>query len=251
MKLSQTLPARLRASAIHFGLSLVVFLILLGVIVCIWYPGALFWIDGGMTGVQILIAVDLVLGPLLTLIIYNPTKTRRHIMIDFMFIAAIQISALVWGVNTIYEQKPQAIVFDGAAFQIMDNDYLQRQESDVVSLNESGATLPLVLYSRKPETADEVADVMLHLFNNSIPEWAVVALLEPVDRHLPALKIESAKVKRQYQKNTSVMARYQKIVTENGAADHELLLLSLSGRFGEALVVLDQNGSLVGSFTLD
>ncbi|VAW89746.1 hypothetical protein MNBD_GAMMA18-1538 [hydrothermal vent metagenome] len=30
MKLSQTLPARLRASAIHFGLSLVVFLILLG-----------------------------------------------------------------------------------------------------------------------------------------------------------------------------------------------------------------------------
>ncbi len=251
MKLSQTLPARLRASAIHFGLSLIVFLILLGVIVCIWYPGALFWIDGGMTGVQILIVVDLVLGPLLTLIIYNPTKTRRHIVIDFMFIAAIQISALVWGVNTIYDQKPQAIVFDGSTFQIMDNDYLQKQESNISALNESGAALPLILYSRKPETVDEAAGVVLHLFNNSIPEWAVVALLEPTERHLAALKIESEKVKRQYQKNAPVMARYQEFLTENEAIDHDLLLLALSGRFGEALVVLDQNGMLLGSFVLD
>ena len=183
--------------------------------------------------------------------IYNPTKTRRHIVIDFMFIAAIQISALVWGVNTIYNQKPQAIVFDGATFQIMDNDYLQRQESDIASVNESGAALPLILYSRKPETADEAADTVLHLFNNSIPGWAVVALLEPVDRHLPALKVESDKVKRQYQKNAPAMAHYQTFLTENEAADHELLLLSLSGRFGEALVVLDQSGALLGSFTLD
>ncbi len=248
MTLPATLPARLRASAIHFALSLAVFLILLGLIVYLWYPGALFWVDGGVSGVKILIAVDLVLGPLLTLIIYNPTKTRRHIVMDFMLIAAIQIGALAWGVNTIHDQKPLAVVFDGTAFQIVDKDYLEKQEVDIASLNSEGAPLPLVYYARKPQTTEEGAGVVMHLFINSIPEWAVVTLFDPLDLHLAALKEASDKTKRRHRENELVMARYHSLLSEKQLTDADSLLLPLSGRFGDGLMVLDSSGAVLGSF---
>ncbi len=248
MKLPATLPARLRASAIHFALSLAVFLVLLSLIVYVWYPGALFWVDGGVSGVQILIAVDLVLGPLLTLIIYNPTKTRRHIVMDFMLIAAIQVGALAWGVNTIYEQKPLAVVFDGSAFQIVDKDYLEKQQVDIATLNSEDAPLPLVYYARKPQTREESVGVVTHLYINSLPEWAVAALFDPLDLHLTVLKIESEKVKRRHRENELVMARYRSVLSEKQLTEGDSLLLPLSGRFGDGLIVLSPSGEVLGSF---
>ncbi|MCF6217731.1 MAG: hypothetical protein L3J62_05960 [Gammaproteobacteria bacterium] len=251
MKLPATLPARLRASAIHFALSLAVFLVLLSLIVYVWYPDALFWVDGGVSGVQILIAVDLVLGPLLTLIIYNPTKTRRHIVMDFMLIAAIQVGALAWGVNTIYDQKPLALVFDGSAFQVVDKDYLEKQQVDIGSLNREGAPLPLIYYARKPQTTEEGAGVVIHLFINSLPEWAVVTLFDPLKLHMAALQAASDKVKRRYRDNELVMARYHSILSGNPLTEDDSLLLPLSGRFGDGLIVLDQSGAVLGSFRVE
>ena len=66
--------SRWRAFAIHFGISMLVFLLLLAIILVFWFPGILFNIDGGWTGLRIIIGVDLVLGPLLTLVVFKAGK---------------------------------------------------------------------------------------------------------------------------------------------------------------------------------
>ena len=88
--------SRWKAGAIHFSISLAVFLVLLAIILIAWYPGILFSIDGGWAGLQIIIGVDLVLGPLLTLIVFKAGKPS--LKFDLTCIATFQAVCMVAGI---------------------------------------------------------------------------------------------------------------------------------------------------------
>ena len=94
---------RWQAFLTHFGISLIIFVALLAIITLIWYP-SVFIHMGGWQGIKIVAAVDLILGPFLTLIIFNPTK--KSLPIDLSIIALIQLSCLGYGVWTIEQQRP-------------------------------------------------------------------------------------------------------------------------------------------------
>ena len=53
---------RFSASAIHLALSLLVFLSFIAVLYFWWFPGNLFFMDGGWEGVKLVAMVDVVLG---------------------------------------------------------------------------------------------------------------------------------------------------------------------------------------------
>ena len=59
--------------------------------------------------VFILIGVDLVLGPLLTLIVYKQGKPG--LKFDLSFIAAVQVAALIYGSYTLHSERPHFLVF--------------------------------------------------------------------------------------------------------------------------------------------
>lgn len=99
------------AFATHFALSLLIFFALLAVIIFLWYPGALFTAAGGWQGIRIVVGVDLVLGPLLTLIVYNLAKPRRLLYRDLLIIGLIQLSCLAAGVFIVYAERPVAVIF--------------------------------------------------------------------------------------------------------------------------------------------
>ncbi|MEL7399989.1 MAG: hypothetical protein AAFN68_05375, partial [Pseudomonadota bacterium] len=90
---------RFQAFIIHLGLSLVIFAVLLLLIMQFWYPGFLFTTSGGWDAVRLIIGVDLILGPLLTLLVFNPNKAS--LKKDLSVIALVQTLALAWGTHTI------------------------------------------------------------------------------------------------------------------------------------------------------
>ncbi len=94
---------RWQAFLVHLGISLIIFIVLLCIIVFVWYPGV-FINMGGWQGIRIVAAVDLVLGPLLTLIVFNPAK--KSLNMDLTIIAVIQLSCLIYGVWTIEQARP-------------------------------------------------------------------------------------------------------------------------------------------------
>jgi len=100
--------SRWKASAIHLSMSLIVVAALLAVILLRWYPGILFSVDGGLVGLQIVIGVDLVLGPLLTLVVFKAGKPGLRF--DLSCIAIAQISCLAAGVWIVYKERPIALV---------------------------------------------------------------------------------------------------------------------------------------------
>ena len=83
---------RVRAFLIHLAISFVIFLVLAYMIVVYWYPLPFFHTDGGWQGFRIIVGVNLVLGPLLTLIVYKPGKPG--LKLDLTLIGLAQAAAL-------------------------------------------------------------------------------------------------------------------------------------------------------------
>lgn len=117
---------RWQAFAIHLAISIVIFLLLAAVIYR-WYPGVLFKYDGGLEGVKLIAGVDLVIGPLLTLLVYNTAK--KSLKMDLSIIALLQAACLIGGMWTIYQTRPIAVVFSDGAYMSVSS--LSFQESKV------------------------------------------------------------------------------------------------------------------------
>ena len=106
--------SRSAAFTIHLALSLLVFSSLVVVMMIFWFPGDLFFIDGGWEGLKLVAMVDLVLGPALTLILYKPGKPK--LAMDMSMIACLQIAALGYGFYTTHQQRTIAVVFAERSF---------------------------------------------------------------------------------------------------------------------------------------
>ncbi len=100
---------RFRASSIHLAISASVVAVILAIVFLFWYPGSTFEISGAMRPVYVLVGVDLVLGPLLTLIIFKQGKPG--LLFDLWFIALVQVTALVYGSYTLNAGRPHYMVF--------------------------------------------------------------------------------------------------------------------------------------------
>lgn len=112
------MTSSLRLPATRWGAFLSHLLISLGILIAlalfiafVMFPGALFTLAGGVEGLKIITGVDMVLGPLLTLIIYNRSKPLRELMRDLSIIAAIQIAALTAGMYLVHSSRPAAVAY--------------------------------------------------------------------------------------------------------------------------------------------
>lgn len=103
--------AKFQATGIHLLFSLL--LVLVGfALLLMWYPAWLFWADGGIQVLWLLIGVDLVLGPVLTLVVYNPKKSLRERLLDVSLIILIQLAAFGYGMYQAYDQRSISLWYD-------------------------------------------------------------------------------------------------------------------------------------------
>ena len=149
--------SKLRAFSTHLAVSGLALLAFLTVVMVVWYPAPYFEVDGGWTVLQILIGVDLVLGPLLTLIVFKPNKPS--LKFDMSCIALMQLAALVYGGWTIYQGRPDFVVFAVDRFITVaaveyDKTKLQYPELDAPRIN--GPHIALALLPDDPKAREDL-----------------------------------------------------------------------------------------------
>ncbi|MCW8909095.1 MAG: hypothetical protein OQK76_00600 [Gammaproteobacteria bacterium] len=110
------LKTRLVAAGSHFLVSAFVISLFLCVVYFIWYPEPFHRIHSVFDAVKIALVVDLVLGPFLTLVVFNTLKPRSELIRDLSIIVLLQISALAWGVHITHKVRPVFLVFQGDTF---------------------------------------------------------------------------------------------------------------------------------------
>lgn len=104
------IQSKMKASFFHFLCSVAVFILALWWMISILYPSFHFELNGGIYGLRIVAMVDLVLGPLITLLVYHYAKPLREKISDFAIIGVIQIAALAYGLHTMYEEHPKMLI---------------------------------------------------------------------------------------------------------------------------------------------
>lgn len=106
------LADRLRAAAIHAGLSLLVATGAAALVFLVWYPYPYREISGGRELFTLVVAVDVVLGPLLTFTVFNRSKPWRELRRDLAVIVLLQLAGLAYGLHTVALARPVHLAWE-------------------------------------------------------------------------------------------------------------------------------------------
>lgn len=102
---------KFRAFGIHFLATLLLALLASGLIFLVWFPDPFHEMAGGFRLFLLVTGCDIVLGPLISLVVYDRRKTRRALLVDYSVIAVLQLGALIYGIYNVWEARPVYLVF--------------------------------------------------------------------------------------------------------------------------------------------
>jgi hypothetical protein len=122
-----------KAFGIHFGISLLVATLVALLVFTIWYPYPFRELAGGRDLFILVIAVDIICGPLLTSILFSPTKPKKELITDISLVVIVQLLALGYGIWNVWLARPVYLVNDGNRFHVvsrisLDSKYINSLE---------------------------------------------------------------------------------------------------------------------------
>ena len=154
--------SRLRAAGIHLLICLAVAALAAALVFGLWYPWPYRVAAGGQGLFVLVVSVDLILGPLLTLTVFNVAKTRSHLRRDLAVIRALQLAALVYGLSTVYAARPVALVFEVDRFRVVNaaNVHAPELPQAPEAFRRLPLTGPWLLGTRKAQPGEESNDAL-------------------------------------------------------------------------------------------
>lgn len=241
---------RLTAAMLHFGFSFSIFVLIVLLLKNIWYPRIYFETEGGLQGLKIVAGVDVILGPLLTLVVFNPQKSHRELTIDIGIIAGLQVIALIWGIYTLHAQRPVATVFWGNSFMTVPAMAFDNQAANVESFVKFSDEIPVIIYAQNPTNLSDLKKLRDVVLNDHIPPHHQTWLYRPVKSYFAEIKpyqlnIDEILAKHPYVK-TQVMA-----ILPNNSDLHDAKYFNLQSKYKNGMLVFDNNAKYLGAVVFE
>lgn len=102
---------KLKAVLLHAMISIAVALCCALLVFYVWYPNGLARVLDSAQLFLLIVSAELVLGPLMSFVIYDPRKVKGELVRDYAIIGGIQAAALAYGMHTSYIARPVYEVF--------------------------------------------------------------------------------------------------------------------------------------------
>ncbi|QEY59440.1 type IV pilin accessory protein [Pseudomonas sp. C27(2019)] len=182
------MSARIKAFTIHLTISAVIALAVIGVVFYLWYPAPLHTVVGVTQIFLILLAVDVVLGPLLTLLVYKVGK--KSLVMDLSVIALLQLAALCYGLLTVAEGRPAWLVFAADRFDLVRVLDIDERKLDQTDLNYRQPSLlgPQWVAATNPTDSDERNDILMESVFAGVDIAQRPNLYQPLDSQKESIK---------------------------------------------------------------
>ena len=230
---------KIRAFLIHLAISLIVVAALCGLIFFVWYPGAFFEVRGTWNALKILISVDLVVGPLLTLVVYKAGKSS--LKFDMSVIAAIQLLALVYGSWVLYQERPYYMIFAVDRFELIGRHEVDTSGAVFDSLPVKPLVGPAQAIALRPDNPEDLQQLMNEVLFEAKPDierrpnlWHAYA---EAKEHVAERLVDLAKLTGQGPDAAATVEAYLQSTNRNAA---ELGYIPLIGRERNFAVILDR-----------
>lgn len=107
---------RVNAASIHLCISVLVASLVLFLMLGLWYPEGYFKLMGGGGLLFLMTGIDICLGPLLTLAVFN--RAKKSLKFDLAIIGVLQLSALLYGANVMFKVRPVFNVLEEDRFKV-------------------------------------------------------------------------------------------------------------------------------------
>jgi hypothetical protein len=107
------------ATGVHFGVTLLLAAAAASLIFLLWYPDPFDDMIGGAELFLLVVGSDLVLGPMMSLVLYNSRKTRLALLVDYTMVGVLQIAALVYGISIMADARPVYVAYSRDRYEIV------------------------------------------------------------------------------------------------------------------------------------
>jgi hypothetical protein len=241
------LQARIRAFAVHLTLSVLVATVVALLVFVAWFPPPYREISGGGELFTLVVAVDVVLGPLITLLVFDRRKPSRELRRDLSIVVILQIAGLLYGLHTVYLARPAILALEGTRLRVV--RVADLDGADWAAAPPEFRSVPLVgmhhVATRAP-TAAEKSDAVFHGLEG-------IDLGMQPEFWLPAAQTQGAwlaasrPIQQLRAKNRTRVAAIDAAVVSLGRDDATLRYLPMLARSTKCVALIDaSSGALVG-----
>src|SRR5580698_552986 len=190
---------RLKAFGLHLLGSFLALSVVLGALYLGWYHWPGWHLTEAVHVVVVMVSVDVVIGPLITLVIANERKPRRELARDIAIIVAVQLAALGYGTTTLWNGRPLYYAFSVDCLEVVqasDIDAEARKASDrqKLALGPHWYSLPRWIWAPLPKDPDEAQKIVAAALQGGADVTALPQYYKPWDQGLKDLRAQLKKV---------------------------------------------------------
>ena len=240
--------AAVSAAGIHLLFSVAVAFLAATLVFGLWYPYPYRELSGGRELFLLVVAVDVVCGPLLTLVLFNPSKLRSELWRDLGLVALIQLGALGYGLGTVWEARPLFLVQEIDRFKVVAAPELSAPAVAALpaALRARWWAGPLTVAIREPRDAQERQTVMFESVQGGRDYAERPEFYLPYEGAAALKSLQRAKPLSVFlQKQPDQQDAARKLALEKGADLAQWLYLPVIGR-QDWVAVLDKQGQIQG-----
>jgi hypothetical protein len=249
MTFAERLNQALKVGCIHLTVSIVVAALAAVLVFGLWYPYPYRELMGGIELFLLVVGVDVVCGPLLTMVLYNSAKLRSDLIRDLALVAVIQVVALVYGLHTVMVVRPVFLVFEVDRFSAISAMDVDKDALDKVSAPWNVLPMwgPKVIAARAPKDRDEILksiDLSFKGLEPSMrPDWWQSFEFSRADVLKQAKPLSA--LRNKHHSKPDAIVKIDSALKESGRAEIDLRWLPLTSRRNtEWVVIIDAQTGL-------
>ena len=242
---------KLKALLAHLSISAVLVGAALALMLLRWFPPPLFATDGGGIGLKLLVLVDLVLGPLLTFVVFNPAKGQRKMVFDLTVIALFQLGAYGYGLWNIHAVRVQALAFYEGQFYAVTAARFAEQQIEADGWQPLGDAKPYVVNVREPKDGDETSGVGAFQIISGLEPYELHFLYQPYAPTAASHWAAGTTLEALRARKPALAEVAQHWLNRKGLAAGTVRFYKITGFYDSAVVVIDQQGRWLGGFRGD
>lgn len=232
----------------HLLVTLMVGVVLGLVMLLVWYPAGYFTLMGGGRLLAIVLGCDLVLGPLVFLVIYDPGKSRLAGRVDAAALAAVRIAALAFGFSVVADSRPAFTVFAidrfnvVAAFEVERADLVGHDGGAAHEVSWRGPERVELRLPKDPKQQNQALELELRGINlHTLPRYFAPFVPQHALAKAEALLALA-------ERHPAIAASARQIAESAGLPDGEVVWLPVETRFGFATALLRRDDASLIAF---
>lgn len=236
------MPPRLKAFVIHLGLSVLIALAVMALVFGLWYPQPMAAATGVTSIFLLLLLVDVILGPSLTLLVYKFGK--KTLVMDLTVIACLQLAALIYGLYTVAEGRPAWLVFAQDRFELVRINDIDDREIGQAAIEYQNASWlgPRWVYAANPMVPETRNAILFESVFDGVDIAQRPNLYQPLEQHRDSIRLRIQPLTSLERFNST--EQVQKQLTIHPAANG---WLALSANHQDMVVLMQRDSAKVVS----